>query len=133
MGAAQMERVARWASLLSGMSIETLDDKGQEALASGVIVAYASAFARTAGPRTGAVLDPEEWTPADPTYAELHRTLIDSLRRRYAVATETEVPGDYGREAGLRFLLNASSATWRRIGELAEAHAGRMRELAVPS
>src|SRR5262245_60919966 len=61
-GAAQMERVARWASLLSVTGAETLDHEGQEALASGVIVAYASAFTRTVGPPTGALLDPDEWT-----------------------------------------------------------------------
>ena len=113
--------VARWASLLSVMSVETLDHEGQEVLARGVIVAYASAFARTVGPLTGAVLDPEEWAPADPTYAELHWTLIDSLRRRYALQNETDVPGDYGRRAGLRFLLEAPAATWQRISELAKA------------
>jgi hypothetical protein len=128
-----MERVARWAALLSVMGAETLDDERHEALASGVIVAYASAFARTVGPLTGAVLDPDEWTPADPTYAELHRTLIDSLRRRYTVQNETDVPGDYGSRAGLKFLLDAPAATWQRISELAKAQVGRMREVATPS
>ena len=132
LGAAQMERVARWASLLSATGAETLDHEGQEALASGVIVAYASAFARTAGPATGA-LDPDEWTPADPTYAELHGRLIDSLRRRYVVQNETDVRGDYGRRAGLRFLLDAPAATWQRISELANVQVGRMRELTAPS
>jgi hypothetical protein len=133
LGAAQMQRVARWASLLSVTGSEGLDHEGQEALASGVIVAYASAFARSVGPPTGALLDPDEWTPADPTYAELHGRLIDSLRRRYVLQNETDVPGDYGRRAGLSFLLDAPAATWQRISELANVQVGRMRELAAPA